>query len=930
MGSMGGIGSVNAEFTASTGNFSAAVKEVSASLSATAAKAQEAGTKIEGVFAHMHRQAGESVADYRARAMAAQQAASAEAEGARKVRAGLDAMTVAAERLRAAKERAQAQYAREADAQAEVAHSEEHAALRADILARANKTLADSTNPVIAAFGRMTATVTESSEAIQARLLETAEAANVEAEGISAGFAGLSTLLGAGIAVGFAAHFLDGLAKMNLELALAAERTGVSAQELAGLQLKTEEVGGSFDQVAMGISRLGRAQQQAKDALANHEPLNEYTRAFRELGISMKEVQHDTPEQMLDRVARAFAETHSSATRTSAAIELFSRAGVRLIPILTEEGSQLHANALVAAKMKGITDQSIESARRWQYGVADLSAEFRAHLMPALTYAPDVIIGVVGAFDAAAAIIVDFADVIGRAAVVAVKSVVPLAKILADIGTGNYSAIAGDFTGISTAFTQQVAGASKDLKASWDLVKHDFTSTSGDKFKVKPFDPNDIPVTDPDAGMRGKRGNKADREQRDAWQEQLEALKGDHTLTLAEEADFWTKRVAEARKGNKLMAETRLTGVRGREMKLLASEQPGGDAYKRVNAALKPDDAEGKKLIADLLRQQAVRDRAVQAAIRQNETMTIAAAKLDAATGKISKYDEAQIVATAHTIAYRREMESLTVQMQRLMMLPDTEAKQERIQDQMNALNAARPEQEIADQAEMAAHTISGALSDAMGEFVQQAEDTAAQVKEIFTSTIEGVNHSISSALMEHAYSGQERWRDLRNGLSNTFRSQGGKMLDNSMSRAESMALAPLGIHLGGKKPTLAAGDAGHVVVDNLGDLHLGGGMTIPGVNMDALRARSQSLQDTAAKAASIPSSFSIPAWAPAAMPQDTRGSFAMPNLATYGISNSVKPSGGASGAAGDNADLLAGFRALNLPDFQMPSVVGPDGTTAP
>ncbi|MGC1781751.1 MAG: hypothetical protein WA708_04470, partial [Acidobacteriaceae bacterium] len=42
------------------------------------------------------------------------------------------------------------------------------------------------------------------------------------------------------------------------------------------------------------------------------------------------------------------------------------------------------------------------------------------------------------------------------------------------------------------------------------------------------------------------------------------------------------------------------------------------------------------------------------------------------------------------------------------------------------------------------------------------------------------------------------------------------------------------------------------------------------------------------------------------------------------------KPSGGASGAAGDNADLLAGFRALNLPDFQMPSVVGPDGTTAP
>ena len=47
-------------------------------------------------------------------------------------------------------------------------------------------------------------------------MVATAEAGGLEAEGITAGFAGFSKLLGAGIAVGFAANYIDGLAKMNV------------------------------------------------------------------------------------------------------------------------------------------------------------------------------------------------------------------------------------------------------------------------------------------------------------------------------------------------------------------------------------------------------------------------------------------------------------------------------------------------------------------------------------------------------------------------------------------------------------------------------------------------------------------------------------------------------------------------------------------
>ncbi|MHB8303359.1 MAG: hypothetical protein ACYDC6_11060 [Acidobacteriaceae bacterium] len=351
------------------------------------------------------------------------------------------------------------------------------------------------TGMLAGAFRRLATMVGESSTQIQEHMLRTTEAANVEAEGITAGFAGLSTLLGAGLAVGFAAHFLDGVAKMNTQLSLLSEATKISIQDLSGLQLIAEEDGVTFAPVALGVQRLARAQQEARDGMTT------YTRSFTELGISMKEIQNDSPEEMLARVSTAFATTGSTAARTDASVSLFGRGGLKLIPILEEQGAHLHDNMVQMGKLKGVTDESAAAARRWTRDTAQLSAEFRSDMMPVMEHAEDVVIGIRGVFEAAAAAIITVVDAAGAAVVTLATSLGGVGKLLLDASTGNYAQMVSDTESVKRIFVDQWTGAFQDIKASWKTVATDFTSGLGDKGPALLREGGDVPVYLP--GGRG-------------------------------------------------------------------------------------------------------------------------------------------------------------------------------------------------------------------------------------------------------------------------------------------------------------------------------------------------------------------------------------------------------------------------------------------
>lgn len=387
-----------------------------------------------------------------------------------------------------------------------------------------------SQNVVIAAFQRAWIAVTEATEGIQERMIETAETAGLEGEGIAAGFAGFSKLLGAGIAVGFAANYIDGIAKINVELEHLSSKTGIEIQSLAGLQQILKEAGGDFETVATGLVKMDRAQQQVIEG--NHA----VGQAFIDLGISLKDVTQAKPEELLQKLAIAMSQTASAGVRANSAMLIFGRGGQALIPVLREQGAQLTENMERVGKLTGITEDSAAAARRWTQDTAQLSAEFRSVMMPVMEHAEDVIKGIVGVFEGAAAAILSVFEGLATGLVILGKSMATVGKLVYDGLTGNYTAIAGDTAALRDGVVNTWKAGFADIEAYWKEASGQFMGGKQPEAHQEPevdreFKPRD--TTKPFA--------------RD--EEALNQLKLDHQVTLGEELQFWSERLALAKRG---------------------------------------------------------------------------------------------------------------------------------------------------------------------------------------------------------------------------------------------------------------------------------------------------------------------------------------------------------------------------------------------
>ena len=353
MSNDGMLGKVNTDFTGDSSSFSAAV-DVVAEKSGVASKQMEMATKVAKRMGDAITQAG----NQSAAAAAVQERAHARAVAAwqREVQRQNEAI----------------------DAEQRNARAMEMAALKADILARANEKLGLSANPVIAQFQAMARGVSASMTELSEKMVATAERAELSADGIAAAFGGLGKLLGGGIAVGFAAHALDQAAELNVKLGDLSEKTGIAVQTLAGLRLMAQSKGLDFDTIGMGLTRLGKAMYEARQGAQQD------VEAFSSLGISMKEVQSLSVEQMFYRVSKALGENRSMVVADGTALELFGRGGKEVIPVMREWGGQLEAVAKKEGGMTGVTQRSVAASQQWLQATSELSASLHSTLMPVL------------------------------------------------------------------------------------------------------------------------------------------------------------------------------------------------------------------------------------------------------------------------------------------------------------------------------------------------------------------------------------------------------------------------------------------------------------------------------------------------------------------------------------------------------------------
>jgi hypothetical protein len=681
-----------------------------------------------------------------------------------------------------------------------------------------------SQNVIVRAFQRVALAARESLDSIKERLSLVVEGGGLEVEGISRAFAGLGSALGAGLAVGFVGDYLDGLAKLNVELDHLATKTGIDIQQLAGLQQIVKEMGGEWDPVTMGLVRMQRAQVLAVEGAKNAS--NAQVRAFQDIGISVQQLEHLSPEQLFVRVASAIAHIQQPAVATAAAMGIFGRGGAALIPIFKEQGDQLEANMTKTGKLTGITDKSAEAARRWTADTARLSAEFRSVMMPVMEHAEDVVKGVGGAFMAAFSMVDSVLETAAAGIISIVEGIGGLGKALYDISSGNYLAAWGDVTGTKDKIVKNFKDAFADIGSEWKKTYHLFT----DKNAAPPSTPGGDTDTDLSGLERPASGaqEKAARAQMEAFENQYAEMEKAGNADVFQTRAFWQKKLEAMQKG---AAEydaaagnlnfTRINEKLGESTKRMDEElekslhrkKPEGDES-LLREQERAADEQAKRVTE--IRQQAADAQAKLAEKAQLSDVSIALSH-----GEISKYQALVAEAQIHAAAFGAEIADVERRLAEAQAMKDLPGMQEQIaklQAQLAQLRGQAQEQQQQDSAAIDAQTPAGAFRDAMNEWVQQSTDAAALIRKTFTETATGINDDLARFATDPARTGYERMLNLRNSLSGTIRGVANQGITFGLSKLESTLPGDLGkLFGGGKKPTGSKGDPLYVMLAGVG-----------------------------------------------------------------------------------------------------------------
>jgi hypothetical protein len=569
------------------------------------------------------------------------------------------------------------------DAQIVAAHKEAAAAAEK---AAFDATL--STNVWIASMQRLALGVREATGEVQERFVQMAETAKLSEASIGGGFSALGGLLGAAIGVGFAAHFLDDLAKMNVELDHLSAKTGISISSLSGLQLLVKEMGGDFEPVALGLVKMERAQALA---VGGNKALKE---AFHSIGIEMEELRGLKTEELLQRIAEGF-ETHNNHALQAAVVQaIFGRGAQVLIPILREQGSALGDNIKKAAEMTGVTDKSAEAARRWTKDMADLSAEAKSVMMPVLEHAEDVIAGVAGAFEVAAAIIFTAGEAIVRSVQAIGLSVGAGIKLVFDVQHMDFDAAKADAEKIKNGFVDSFKSGFADVKDAWGEALSRF------KAPPKMGELQTAPEDDLGSGLGSGGGGKKDhaaQERMLAMETEYGELQQAHKLTLKEEHDFWAARIGEfargteqykalaqklgqidqegAKKAGSAIAQFKSGDAVGAMDSLTGAKKtkPQEDGQKEIAEGLKATDAWKLQMAEDLM-QTGERWREYHAevargvSIEAQNAASLQLARISAAEaeGMISKLAAAHRIATIHAAEEAAKLKELDQELKRI------------------------------------------------------------------------------------------------------------------------------------------------------------------------------------------------------------------------------------------------------------------------
>jgi hypothetical protein len=194
---------------------------------------------------------------------------------------------------------------------------------------------------------------------------------------VAAPLAALGSLAGAFAAV---RSSLD----MGGRLSDISAQTGIAVGELVVLEQAFTNAGLGADQVGPSVNRLQRAIVEAAQGSGASAEI------FNRLGLSLAQLENQSPSEQFKTVAAAIQGIQSPAARTAAAMEIFGRSGGKLLTLfadsnaLNQAATQVGGLAGVMESNAGRFDSISDSLAAASLKGQQLSASFTAALAPAL------------------------------------------------------------------------------------------------------------------------------------------------------------------------------------------------------------------------------------------------------------------------------------------------------------------------------------------------------------------------------------------------------------------------------------------------------------------------------------------------------------------------------------------------------------------
>ena len=170
----------------------------------------------------------------------------------------------------------------------------------------------------------------------------------------------------------FVRTFTTGFTKPLDELAKFSRQVGISVETLQGLAHAGSIAGVGVKEMQASLLRFSRSLRDAQEGSKKIE------KAFRDVGISVRDLPLEDQEQTLMAIADRFAELPAGANKAALAQELFGRSGAKLIPLLNEGSKGIQA-LMKEAKELGIvlSKEDAKAAEEFNDQMARVKAAFQ-------------------------------------------------------------------------------------------------------------------------------------------------------------------------------------------------------------------------------------------------------------------------------------------------------------------------------------------------------------------------------------------------------------------------------------------------------------------------------------------------------------------------------------------------------------------------